>query len=279
MAENSLKSACSVFGLELESAKPLAPAKNAGVWRAIREDGTPVVVKLYDGGTFGYDANAPAMYRHWDGHGAVRLLSEAPGALCLEWAGDQSLAAHALAGQDDAATQVLADVAEKLLAPRRVMPGVQLKTMIDRYDLLISGAFAGLKAHRPALSAARDFVLENGTPSPGHVPLHGDLHHRNIFNGPRGWLAIDPFGLIGPREAEFANTFRNPADLASRGRAEKMANVFAQRFALDRRALLGWGAAKCAHSAIWNHGFGDKSRARSDLNLLPELLSAAGLTP
>jgi streptomycin 6-kinase len=32
------------------------------------------------------------------------------------------------------------------------------------------------------------------------VVLHGDMHHGNVLNfGSRGWLAIDPKGLIGER--------------------------------------------------------------------------------
>jgi len=44
--------------------------------------------------------------------------------------------------------------------------------------------------------------------------LHGDIHHGNILDfGPRGWLTIDPKGLIGERDFDYANLFCNP-DLA-----------------------------------------------------------------
>ena len=37
------------------------------------------------------------------------------------------------------------------------------------------------------------------------VPLHGDLHHGNLLDGgPRGWLAIDPKGLIGDPVYDYA---------------------------------------------------------------------------
>jgi streptomycin 6-kinase len=46
------------------------------------------------------------------------------------------------------------------------------------------------------------------------VVLHGDLHHGNILDfGTRGWLAIDPKGLLGERGFDYANIFTNP-DLA-----------------------------------------------------------------
>ena len=40
--------------------------------------------------------------------------------------------------------------------------------------------------------------------------LHGDLHHDNVLHGSRGWLAIDPKGLIGERTYEVANLLGNP---------------------------------------------------------------------
>lgn len=41
--------------------------------------------------------------------------------------------------------------------------------------------------------------------------LHGDVHHGNVLNfGARGWLAIDPRGLVGERAFDHANLLCNP---------------------------------------------------------------------
>jgi streptomycin 6-kinase len=40
--------------------------------------------------------------------------------------------------------------------------------------------------------------------------LHGDIHHRNIRQSSRGWLAFDPKGLVGERTYDCANTLCNP---------------------------------------------------------------------
>jgi streptomycin 6-kinase len=40
--------------------------------------------------------------------------------------------------------------------------------------------------------------------------LHGDIHHRNIRQSARGWLAFDPKGLVGERTYDCANTLYNP---------------------------------------------------------------------
>jgi aminoglycoside/hydroxyurea antibiotic resistance kinase len=53
--------------------------------------------------------------------------------------------------------------------------------------------------------------------------LHGDLHHGNVLDfGLRGWLAIDPKGLLGERGFDFANIFTNPIS-PIRGAASRVA--------------------------------------------------------
>lgn len=86
--------------------------------------------------------------------------------------------------------------------------------------------------------------------------LHGDLHHENILlDAERGWLAIDPKGVIGELEFELGAWLRNPI-----GHPE----VYAQAAAVDRRIqqlgallpidpsrTLGWAFAQGVLSAIW----------------------------
>jgi streptomycin 6-kinase len=42
--------------------------------------------------------------------------------------------------------------------------------------------------------------------------LHGDLHHENILESHRGWICLDPKGVIGPMEFETALYLLNPLD-------------------------------------------------------------------
>ncbi len=85
--------------------------------------------------------------------------------------------------------------------------------------------------------------------------LHGDIHHGNILDfGLRGWLAIDPQGVIGERAYDFANLLRNPdADLAlSPGRLERQLGWISQAAGLEPLRLLQWGLAHAALSASWS---------------------------
>jgi len=87
------------------------------------------------------------------------------------------------------------------------------------------------------------------------VPLHGDIHHGNILDfGDRGWLAIDPKGLIGERGFDYANLFFNPNHpIATRpGRLETQLSVVIAQAGMERSRLLHWILAWAGLSAIWS---------------------------
>ncbi len=89
------------------------------------------------------------------------------------------------------------------------------------------------------------------------VLLHGDLHHENILaDRDRGWLAIDPKGVIGEREFEIGALLRNPfpsilgwpdAALRTRRRADQLAAALG----FDRQRLQAWAFAQAVLSAWW----------------------------
>jgi streptomycin 6-kinase len=90
--------------------------------------------------------------------------------------------------------------------------------------------------------------------------LHGDIHHANILHfGERGWLAIDPKGLISERGFDYANLFCNPdhATATAPGRLARQADVVAQAAGLERKRLLQWILAWAGLSAVWH--LGDRS--------------------
>ena len=61
--------------------------------------------------------------------------------------------------------------------------------------------------------SVKDFFAENHKP----VLMHGDFHHYNILSSERGWLVIDPKGVIGPACYEVGPLLINPwGDLLKR---------------------------------------------------------------
>jgi streptomycin 6-kinase len=193
----------------------------------------------------------------WGGEGAVRVLELDGDALLMERAaGHRSLAEMARHDGDDEATRILCETAGVLHAPKSEPPPVLVPLAIW-FRALDQAAEMHGGILRVAAMTARNLLS-----SPEEVVvLHGDLHHGNVLDaGPRGWLAIDPKGLIGERGFEFANLLRNPdARVAmSPGRFERRAAVIAQVAQVDRTRLLQWTLALIGLSAAWHFEDGEQ---------------------
>jgi streptomycin 6-kinase len=92
--------------------------------------------------------------------------------------------------------------------------------------------------------------------------LHGDLHHGNVlWDDRRGWLAIDPKGVVGEPAYEFGAALRNPDAaptlVASPAVARRRSHIIADRLGLDRRRVLAWGFAQAVLAAVWAREGGD----------------------
>jgi streptomycin 6-kinase len=86
--------------------------------------------------------------------------------------------------------------------------------------------------------------------------LHGDLHHDNvILDDDRGWLAVDPKGVIAEPEYEVGAALRNPFDrpvlFADPATIRKRVDRFARDLALDATRVLSWAFAQAVLSAVW----------------------------
>ena len=208
----------------------------------------------------------------WDGDGAARVLEHDGDALLMERAtGGGSLAAMARDGRDDEASRILCAAAAGLHAPRDLDPPPELVPLARWFRALEPApAHGGILARaaetaRELLAAPRDVTV-----------LHGDIHHENVLDfGARGWLAIDPKGLMGERGFDFANLFCNP-DLETAvapGRLARQADVVAAAAGLERGRLLRWILAFAGLSAAWSLEDGDQP----DLALAVAELAAAEL--
>ena len=86
--------------------------------------------------------------------------------------------------------------------------------------------------------------------------LHGDLHAGNILlDSQRGWVAIDPKGVVGELAYEVGAAIRNPCEtpdlFAAPATIVERVDCFARVLRLDRRRILGWAFAQAILSAIW----------------------------
>jgi len=215
----------------------------------VRHDGQPAMLKLAG---HEEERRGGILMDWWGGLGAVRVLAREGDALLMERAsGPRSLAAMARDGRDDEATTIMCEVAAGLHAPRAATPPDSL-VPLERWfrSLRLAAArdggpfAAALPTAEALLASAHDVVV-----------LHGDFHHDNVLDGAeRGWLAIDPKGLIGERGFEYANLFRTPDVEIALDPARLCARlaIVSAAAGLDPKRLLDWIYAYAVLGAAWS---------------------------
>lgn len=199
----------------------------------------------------------------WNGNGAAKVLAHAAGAILLERAtGTESLADMSWTGNDAQACRIICHAASRLHLSRNA--STPALTPLHHWFRDLAPA---AKKHGGTLT--RCTAVANVLLSSPHdeVVLHGDLHHGNILDfGTKGWLAIDPKGLVGERGFDYANIFTNP-DLAEPTRPvaiepeifTQRVNIVSEIARIERQRLLMWIVAWCGLSSVWFLQEGDSA--------------------
>ena len=104
-----------------------------------------------------------------------------------------------------------------------------------------------------AESSVKDFFAENHNP----VLMHGDFHHYNILSSERGWLVIDPKGVIGPAGYEVGPFMLNPWSDFSDGSnyksmIKKRIDILHEHLGFEREHILEWSLAHAVLSSWWS---------------------------
>jgi streptomycin 6-kinase len=86
--------------------------------------------------------------------------------------------------------------------------------------------------------------------------IHGDFHHFNVLSSERGWLAIDPKGVVGPAAYEVGPLLINPWDeFLTRPDPVRLTGrriaILAERLGFERERVRDWGLAHAVLSAWW----------------------------
>jgi streptomycin 6-kinase len=218
-----------------------------------RRDDRPVVLKIVKEG--GDEWTSGAVLEAFDGNGVVRVLDCAGGALLLERLSPGTpLTSLVVSGDDHRATAILADVMRRM-SPR--LPPTGTATVEDWGE-----GFARHAARRDSsiprpLLADAERLYGSLCRSQSRVRLlHGDLHHDNVLHdSERGWVAIDPKGVVGELEYETGATLRNPQGhpvlFTDPAVITKRVDQLAHALELDTGRILGWAFAQAVLSAIW----------------------------
>jgi streptomycin 6-kinase len=253
------------WGLTLISRPDLAngrqPYPGAAPVAFVERDGVPLVLKLLNAGSDEY--KSAWVLRHWNGEGAVRLVEADAGVVLIERAipGDD-LTGLVGPGRDDEATLALCEAMAKLNRPA---PRAGFRTVADwgqsfdrdRAVALASGMDGALIDRAEALFF--DLCATQGPP----ILLHGDLQHFNVVrDAARGWLAIDPKGVLGEAAYETGAMLRNPNDdpgqCADPAVIARRVGIICERLGYPRDRVLGWAFSQWVLSILWaiEDGFG-----------------------
>ena len=217
-------------------------------------NGSRVVLKISKTGSDEW--NSGDVLRAFQGNGTVRVLESADGAVLLERLDPATeLVELVREGRDEEATAICARVIALMAhhAPPSSCPTVfDWALGFDRYlnqhddgPIPVELVHKARKIYRHLATSQKEVML-----------LHGDLHHYNILlDSNRGWVAIDPKGVVGELEYELGAIIRNPVELpefyVSRTVVERRLKQLTGALSLDYDRALGWTFAQAVLSPIW----------------------------
>jgi streptomycin 6-kinase len=200
-----------------------------------------------------------ATLRLFNGEGACRLIDHNLRKYWMLLERLQPGVMLATLEDDEEATHIAADLMQRIWRP------APEKDVFIR----LSDWFDGLKKLRPHFKggtgpfdqklververSVKDFFAENHKP----VLMHGDFHHYNILSSERGWLVIDPKGVIGPACYEVGPLLINPwGDLLNgnnyRQLTKRRIDILHEKLGFERERIREWGLAHAVLSAWWS---------------------------
>lgn len=235
----------------------------------VRQGARPLMLKIADTPE---EVAGFASLIWWGGDGVVPVLAhEGDAILMARGVSKPDLAEMARGGQDEQATRILCQVAQRLHAPRpQAFPSAQsmrewfcdLPPVAAREGSIFARAWAEAEG---LIASTERMAL-----------LHGDLHHDNVLFFGTDWAAIDAKGLIGDPVFDYAILFGNP-DLSDPSRplatlpgvAARRLTVITEESGIPPRHLLRWLFAWSCLSAVWFMGDDpvDEARLRVDLTI------------
>jgi streptomycin 6-kinase len=249
-----------------------------------RRAAQPVVLKIVK--QVGDEWRSGGVLNEFDDRGVVRVYEHDGGALLLERVQPgNSLVDLVLSGRDDEATAIIADVIRAMATDTPVERQATHPTVEDWGKAFRWYASTGDARISHELVSHAHRVYDDLCRSQTNVRLlHGDLQHSNIlFDDRRGWLAIDPKGVIGEIEYEVGASLRNPREAPAVFTAPDTIARRVRRFSdalhIDASRAFGWAFAQAVLSAIWVIEDGGALDASDPTIVLAETLRRMLITP
>ncbi len=195
----------------------------------------------------------------FDGRGVVRALEHVGGAILMErLSPGHSLVNLTLSDRDAEATSVIAGVIREMTSEPSVVSTSNGYPTVETWGKGFSryAATRDQAISRDLVSEAQRTFEQLCRSQSNTRLLHGDLQHSNVlFDERRGWLAIDPKGVVGEVKYEVGAAVRNPREapllFAAPDALERRIRQYSSELQLDAARILGWAFAQAVLSAIW----------------------------
>ena len=230
---------------------------------SVTREGQPLLLKVVK--QQGDEWNSGRVLKAFAGNGVARVFEHTGGAVLIErLRPGNSLVRLVLNGKDEEATSILATVMQKMSPPEIPKSCLTTEDWAKGFDRYLASGDNQISSQ---LVASAQRVYTDLCASQRQVRLlHGDLHHYNVlYDSDRGWLAIDPKGVVGELEYEVGAVLRNPFErpdlFASASTVERRLKQFSSMLSLNFERALEWGFAQAVLSAVWE--FDDSFRVNS----------------
>ncbi len=212
----------------------------------VRRQETRLILKIY---MQDRSDNSSAL-NYFSGHGAVRAFEHRPGkALLMEHAlPGQQLLSVVQDGRSDEAMHVLCKVIAALHS--QPCPSKGFGALAERLRYFDCPAAKSLSISPGWLNHARALFSDLIASQSDMRLCHADLHYENIlYDDQRGWLAIDPLGVIAERTFDFSGIMRYP--WLNTSLVERWSAIASEQLGLNCQRLYSWVFCDNVVLAIW----------------------------
>jgi streptomycin 6-kinase len=241
----------------LSDPRILARTATSDVYLVALPDGGDAVLKvLNDLGKKDESGGAIAL-RCFEGKGAVRLLAYDDAAHLLEYAAGEDLTKMVKEGRDEVAASVIANVLRELHGAWSGHPPAELRPLRAWFRALFEKAGDDRRKNEKSIFAtAADAAERLLATAKKTIVLHGDIHHENIRMSSRGWLALDPKGLVGDPDYDAANALFNPVGMTilveSATRLRRIAVILSENLETDPERIITYAFIHACLSHCWD---------------------------
>ena len=220
-------------------------------------DGTPAVLKISFPKNHEFPSEIAAL-TYFNGKAAIKVLQQDPDndGVLLEKA-EPGIAVRTVVSEKER-TSLVGKVIKQLHKPiSDTAAFVSILDWAKAFDRYKSKFSKTGPVPQILFEKAEEIFKEYPKDNKPQVLLHGDLHADNMLSSERGWLAIDPKGIIGEAEFEVGGYLYNPYYDYPKGSDYKKLQTarilqFSQELGFAKERIRDWAFAYAVISILWH---------------------------